>query len=134
MNSWCCKRLRIQAKSEPPNTPTRETSSASFSLKRKTDYCTHLCIRNTWEAQTLNRAVGASVTAVKLPWTTTVPLHVAPLRGWKLGACHAAGHMLYSLSSALLRQAKHSIILIASGIPRLCCKGVSTINLPSLER
>jgi len=81
-----------------------------------------------------------------------VPLHFAPLRGLKLGACHAAGHMLLGsnmpstcfifpipallipLSSPLLRQAKHSIILIASGIPRPCCKGVSTINLPSLER
>jgi len=42
--------------------------------------------------------------------------------------------VLVPLSSALLRQARHSIILIASGIPRLCCKGVSTINLPSLER
>src|SRR5256712_5034680 len=94
MNSLCCKRLRIQAKSEPPNTPTRETSSASFSLGRKAIYCTHLCIRNTWEEQTLTRVVGAWVAVVKLPRTITVPLHVAPLRGWKLGACHAAGHML----------------------------------------
>src|SRR2546426_6041209 len=89
MNSLCCKRLRIQAKSEPPNTPTRETSSASFSLGSKAIYCTHLCIRNTWEEQTLTRVVGAWVAVVKLPRTITVPLHVAPLRGWKLGACHA---------------------------------------------
>jgi hypothetical protein len=32
--------------------------------------------------------------------------------------------MQYSLSSVLLRQAKHSIILIAYGSPRPCCKGV----------
>src|SRR5207244_13405762 len=112
---------------------------------------THLGISNTWEEQTLSRVVGERVAVVKLPRTITVPLHVAPLRGWKLGPYHAAGHVLLGsyavnmlhlynsavlvpLSSALLRQARHSIILIASGIPRLCCKGVSTINLPSLER
>src|SRR5437899_3511154 len=151
MNSLCCKRLRIQAKSEPPNTPTRETSSASFSLGSKAIYCTHLRMRNTLEEQTLTRVVGAWVAVVKLPRTITVPLHVAPLRGWKLGACHAAGHMLlgsnmpstcfiFPIPRCLFPCRPHcsdkpgtvSFCLLPAS--RNYAAKASTINLPSLER